>query len=83
VTFDELLHRIALEPDREYVRSVYVGWPPMETMRGMTVAEMHSMPGLRREPRTFRSGHRLGAPTSAEALDAWQQHHSSHVLPAD
>jgi hypothetical protein len=87
MTFDELLAWIATEPSRTFERDVRV--PTAELMKelraagGMRVDVMLADPRHTTERRTFRMGHLLGAPVSAEQLAQWQAAWPSHQLPDD
>ena len=87
MTFDELLARIAMEPNRTYERDVRV--PNAELMN-----ELHAAGGMRvdkfmadlrctTERRTFRKGHVVGPPLSTTELEQWRAAWPRHPLPDD
>lgn len=86
MTFDELLASIATEADFSETREVTTLSREMLDPRqhkGMTLAEMYAHPSSRRVERTFRHGHLLGPPATAESIRAWYARWPTHKLPDD
>jgi hypothetical protein len=87
MTFDELLERIATEPNRTSEQDVRV--PAAELMRevraagGMRLDALLADPRQTTERRTFRRGHLLGPPVSSEELEQWRAAWPRHRLPDD
>jgi hypothetical protein len=86
MTFDELLENIATEPDFSETKEVTILSPEMRDPRqrkGLNMAEMYAHPSNTRGVRTFRHGHVLGPPATAESLRAWYERWPTHRLPED
>ncbi len=87
MTFDELLARMRAEPNRTIERDVRVQSPELaeelRTAGGMRVDALLADPRQTTERRTFRMGHLVGAPVSAEELAQWQAAWPTHRLPDD
>jgi hypothetical protein len=87
MTFDELLERIATEPNRTSHGEVRV--PSAELMNefraagGMRVDVLMADPRHTTERRTFRTGHLLGAPVSSMELEQWRAAWRRHPLADD
>jgi hypothetical protein len=92
MTFDELLERIATEPNRTSEVDVQVPSPELlreieaqrEAQRGILRLDAFlSDPRFTIERRTLRTGHLLGAPASLEELARWRSSWPRHRLPED
>jgi len=85
MTFDELLERIATEPNRTSEREVRV--PSAELMNeirvagGVRVDVLMADPRHTTEHRTFRTGHLLGPPVTSAELEQWRGAWPRHRLP--
>jgi hypothetical protein len=84
---DEFLRSVASEPPYTRERDVIV--PHADLLRevkergSMSLTDFQNDPRHRRERRTFRYGHLLGAPLSADEIRAWQRRWPRHILPGD
>jgi hypothetical protein len=87
MTFDELLQRIATEPDRSEEREVRVPTAELASeiraRPAIRLDELIADPRHTTERRTLRTGHRLGPPLSPEELAQWQATWPHHRLPDD
>lgn len=87
MTFEELLQRIATEPDRSEEREVRVPTPALldELRAGkpMRLDVLMADPRHTTERRTFRTGHRLGPPATSAELERWPAQWPKHRLPDD
>jgi hypothetical protein len=87
MTFEQLLDRIAEEPDWTSEQEVRV--PTVEQkgeLRGakaIRLDELIADPRHSTERRTFRTGHRLGPPVSAAEFERWRAAWARHPLPND
>jgi hypothetical protein len=87
MTFDELLERIATEPNRTSEREVRV--PSAELMKklhaagGMRLDALMADPRHTTERRTFRTGHLVGPPLSSAELEQWRAAWPQYRLPDD
>jgi hypothetical protein len=83
---DEFVSVVAGESERIVTRSVRRA--SAQTLAaasrpgGMSLKDLMSAPA-KREQKTFRFGHVLGAAASPQAVEAWCRHWPSHPLPAD
>ncbi len=84
---DELLKRVAGEPERTVTRTVWTTPPEVlakaATSGGMRMTDLLSAPGRRSEQREVRYRHILGSPASQQSIDGWQGQHPLHILPPD
>ena len=84
---EELLSKVASEPERTITRTVWTSPPEllarMKQPGGLLLTDFLLAPGRRAEQKECRYCHVLGAPASPGAIDAWQGQHPSHPLPAD
>ena len=84
---EQLLKYVATEPERTVSRTVWT--TPAEVLAkvaapgGMRMTDLLSAPGRRAEVRDVRYRHILGSPASQQVIDAWQDQHPFHLLPAD
>jgi hypothetical protein len=87
MTFDELLERIAKEPDQISERQVRVAMAELTdevtAPTGMRLDDVLADPRHTTERRTFRSGHLLGPPLSSGELAQWREAWPKHRLPDD
>ena len=87
MTFDELLERVATEPNRTSEREVRI--PSAELMNelhsagGMRVDLLMADPRQTTERRTFRTGHLFGPPVSSTEIEQWRATWPRHRLPDD
>ncbi len=84
---EEFIDQVASEPERTVVRTVVKNGPELLAKLakpgGVRLTDLLSAPGQRTEQRECRYRHILGSPASARAIEAWQDQHPSHPLPAD
>jgi hypothetical protein len=84
---EELIDRVAREPERTITRTVWIAPPDVvaraETQGGMSLLDFVAAPGRRAEQRSLRYRHILGPPASEHEIDAWQTQHPRHPLPRD
>lgn len=86
--FDELLARVASEPER-VIPAIVSRVPPdlvaVATRRGgLSLGELLSSPGRTSEPRALRYRHVLGPPASQMTIEGWLASHPTIPgLPAD
>lgn len=87
MTFEQLLERIAGEPDRTAEQEIRV--PTVELMNDLRGAKAMRLDELvadarhNTERRTFRTGHLLEPPVSLAELDQWRAAWPKHPLPND
>jgi hypothetical protein len=87
MTLDELLARMATEPDRDAEREVRVMQPALrrewDSSADMTPAELLSDPRWTIEWRKYRTGHVVGPPATEYEIDRWRRQRPHHEMPAD
>lgn len=87
MNLEELLARVSTEPHRVEEREVDVPAPEsiryLEKGGAMLLTDFLSDPRKTRARRTFRRGHVLGPPLTADTLVEWQRRWPRHVLPPD
>jgi hypothetical protein len=87
MTFEELLERVATEPNRTSEREVRV--PSAELMNEIRAAGGIRVDALLADTRhttkhrTFRTGHLFGRPVSSQELEEWCGASPQHRLPDD
>jgi hypothetical protein len=84
---EEFLRHVASEPERTVVQTIVTNGPELLAKLakpgGVRLTDFLSAPGRRTEQRECRYRHILGGPASPRAIEAWQEQHPSHPLPAD
>lgn len=84
---DQLLQRVASQPELRETRSVQVWGPTLraafESGELRMINEIHAHPDQTTEEKTFRYGHLCGAPVSPSQLADWQARFPEHPLPTD
>jgi hypothetical protein len=87
MTLDELLEKVAAEPDRTTEHDVRIASPALLAevgqRGGMRLTDFMSDPRHTVERRVLRTGHVLGSGASTAALCEWQARWPRHALPRD